>query len=191
VSSGVEVLIEFKGLDEALRKFHGLDEELLAARPRLFQVLGEALADNVKTRIITHDSGSWAPASKWSRAKTGYAYPTLLGAEKYVKFSMDQSTLRIYGKTPPEWTLTMHHKGFWNKLIGDDEPTDRFGRVILKIKDGSPLDLPSAAVFLFVPQKAAVTPARKIWPTTEEAQAIANPIASRWLQQVLKEVGVE
>lgn len=171
-------------------------------RKVLFRSLGDALVEDVKHRIITRDGGSWAPASKWSRAKSGQAYPTLLGAEKYVKSSITADGVTIYGDTRKGWTLTQHQEGFVNKLQDADEETDDRGRVVIKIKDGRPLNLytelrskrgggvaPTAQVFAFIPQRPGVTPGRRIWSTAAEADAIAQPIASRWFEKIVNDAG--
>lgn len=197
----MQLEITFVGLKEAIAAYAGLQEQLETGIPRLMLTLGTALVEDVKTRIIRRDNGSWAPASKWARAKTGYSFPTLLGAEKYVRLSIRSKGAAVVAQTPKEWTLTQHHEGFENKLYNDGEETDEHGRVTLKIKDAGPLNLyqefkrktnqPIATVFKFVPQKPGHTPARKIWPGLSEIEQVAQPVASRWLKQVLSDAGVK
>jgi hypothetical protein len=196
----LSVSIQLVGLDRAQEGMAALARNISGRMPELFRVLGYSLVENVQHRIITRDSGRWAPASKWTRAKTGYNFPTLLGAERYVRQRVTSKALTVYGATGKSWTLTQHHEGFTNALKRADEETDEHGRVIIPIKDGAPLNLyqefrkkrdgtttPRAQVFAFVPKKVGITPARKIWPNEAEVKAIAQPIADAWLKKVVSE----
>jgi hypothetical protein len=194
--------IKLEGFDELLAATGKLPKAISSQLPALFRSLGVALVDNVKSRIISRDGGTWAGASKWARAKTGQNFPTLLGAEKYVRMSVSGTTLKVFGQTGKSWTLTQHHEGFQNELSSADEERDSAGRIVLQIKDPVPLNLyaeyrkkrdgsvvPRASVFCFVPKRAGQTPARRIWPTEAEANEIAQPIGSRWLEKVKQEAG--
>lgn len=168
--------------------------------PSLFRSLGDVYVADVKHRIISQDDGKWAPASKWLKAKSGQTR-VLDGMEKYVQARISQKQLAIVS-TAIGWSLSMHDQGFENKLIGPKESTDGHGRVELHIKDGRPLNLYvemkkkrdgsnsiRSQTFAFVPKRPGHTPARKIWPTAEEAVRLGNPIASRWLNQIVKAAG--
>lgn len=170
-------------LQRSLAKFN-MQQEL----PSLLQRLADAWVKNVKDRITTQDGGKWKSASKWIYAKKG-TQKALQGAERYVVSKVTRTGIQI-GSDAPGFTLDQHDKGFRNKLIG---PNDRIeGRaVILRLARASALGLPSGkSEFHFVPQKPGQTPARKIWPTQEEAEAIGMPIASRWLKEALTRAGV-
>lgn len=188
--NGVETKDFLRKLEVALR------EQL----PSLFRTLGDTYVADVKHRIISQDDGKWAPASKWLKAKTGQSR-VLDGMEKYVKARISATQLAIVS-TAIGWSLSMHDQGFENKLVGPRESLDGHGRVELKIKDGRPLNLyvelkrkrdgstvPRSQTFAFVPKKPGHTPARKIWPTADEAVRLGNPIASRWLNQIVKAAG--
>lgn len=177
-----------------------VDKLLREGLPSLFRSLGDAYVLDVQNRIRTQDDGRWKPLSKWGRAKTGQDIP-LLGAEKYVKARVTAKGLSIVG-TARGWTLTQHDEGFTNELQDPSEPVDGAGRVVLKIKDGRPLNLyvemkkkrngtsvPVAQVFAFKPKEPGLTPPRKIWPTVEQAITTGQPIASRWLQQIVSQAG--
>lgn len=198
----VEIVITLVGFD----KVKNFTSEMRTAYQRgitvLFRSLGVALVENIRHRIISRNEGQWSPASKWARAKTGQNFPTLLGAEKYVKMSLTSKALLIYGRTGKSWTLTQHHEGFTNELKGPEEEQDEHGRVVLHIKNPEPLSLyaeyrknrkgetvPRATVFAFKPMRPGVTPGRKIWPTAGEATLVAQPIASKWLQKMVEEAG--
>lgn len=190
VPNGVEIAAFFEQLSVAI------DEQT----PALFRSLGDVLVADVKKRIITSNTGTWAPASKWLRAKTGQS-KVLLGAEKYVRASITRAALKIVGRSG-KWTLTQHHEGFVNKLADPSERRDQHGRVVLKIKDPDAINLyrelrktregkvvPRASVFAFIPKKAGITPARQIWPTQDQADALTRPVFSRWLNGLVKQVG--
>lgn len=189
--------LKIVGIDKASEDFLGLSRALTEQQPALFRSLGDALVSDVKRRIMTSDGGAWAPCSKWLKAKSGQS-KVLLGAEKFVRAKVTEAGLRVVGKSG-KWTLTQHHEGFENDLADNGDKFDAFGRVIIKIKDAAPLALyqefrqkrdgtkvPRAAVFAFVPKRAGKTPARKIWTGGEEARAIIQPIASRWLNKIVE-----
>lgn len=169
--------------------------------PNLFRSLGDAYVNDVTRRIQTQDDGRWAKLSKWGRAKTGQDTP-LLGTEKYIKARVSAAGLSIVS-TARGFSMSDHDKGFVNKPTSPDDEFDDFGRVVIKVKDGRPLNLytemrrnrksgeqvPRAQVFAFKAGRPGVTPARKIWATTDEAIAIGQPIASRWLQQIVNQAG--
>jgi hypothetical protein len=189
----MEIIV--KNAEEARAALQAIREKITSELPSLYRTLGDSLVENVKRRMVTSDDGRWAPGSKWLRAKTGQN-KVLLGQEKYVRFRIAGGTLKILGKGG-KWTLTQHHEGFVNDLAGSGEQFDEHGRVILKIKDGNPLNLyvqmrrsglgQQSQVFMFVPKKVGKTPARKIWPTGEETAVIGQPIATRWLERVVAE----
>lgn len=193
--------VQFIGYTDAKKALADIETGIAEGLPSLFRSLGDLYVENVKHRIITRNDGQWAPASKWARAKTGQAFPTLLGAEKYVKARVTKNSLSIVS-TARGWSLTQHHDGFENKLTGPGDKFDSNGRVVLKIKDPRPLNLytemrkarngkqtPRSTTFAFKPRKPGHTPARKIWPTADEAISLGQPIASRWLNQIVTKAG--
>lgn len=190
----MEVIVS--GVAEAKAFFNAVRERIASELPTLFRSLGDVLVADVKQRIITSDGGAWAPASKWLRAKSGQS-KVLLGMEKYVRFRLSRGNLKILGKGGL-WTLTQHHEGFVNQLAGASEKFDIDGRVLIPIKDAEPLGLYAemrrgrmggqrAQVFAFVPKRAGRTPARKVWTGGEEAAAMCQPIASRWLERIVED----
>jgi hypothetical protein len=177
-----------------------LDQRIKDTLPALFRSLGDIYVADVKHRIISQDKGRWAPASKWLRAKKGHSR-VLDGAERFIRARVNASRLAIVS-TARGWSLTQHHDGFENQLTGPKDQFDDQGRVVLKLRDGRPLNhyvemrrkrdgstTPRASVFAFIATKAGVTPARKIWPNTDEAIRLGNPTASRWLNKVVREAG--
>jgi hypothetical protein len=188
--NGVETKAFLKKVEIALR------EQL----PSLFRTLGDVYVHDVKKRIITQNNGMWAPASKWLKAKNGHTR-VLDGMEKYVRARVSQKQLAIVS-TARNWTLSMHHEGFENKLVGPGEKMDQHGRVELKIRDGRPLNLYTelknrrdaskgvrSQTFSFVPKNPGRTPPRKIWPREDEAIKLGNPPASAWLRKIIRDAG--
>lgn len=179
-----EYRIEMPGLDavtNALKKLKITD-----ALPALLTQLGVALVRDVKVRIATQDGGKWKPASKWILAKKGTSKP-LRGAENSIFFRVKRNELDI-GSNDEAAQLSKHHKGFTNLLIGPKDRTEGKA-VILDLVRPSALGV-RRRDFHFAPTKKGTTPARKIWPDDRELIKIGDPIASRWLQQTLKEAGI-
>ena len=164
-------------LDQISRKIR---EQL----PMLLNKSGYALVKDVQDRIQSADHGSWRQPSKWTMAKKGVA-KALTGAENFVFWRVSGMKLTIFGKTPGNWTLTQHDKGFENKLAEEDEKVGE--RVRLRIINPAPLGLPKPGDFMFVPKRAGITPPRKIWTTPGEAAKIVYPVAFRWLSKLVSE----
>lgn len=193
----IEVTLE-NGV-EAQAFFAKVNEAIRTELPSLFRSLGDVYVADVKRRIVTSDGGSWAPASKWLRAKTGQS-KVLLGVEKYIKARISNNKLSIVS-TARSFSLSDHDKGFTNAVEGPGEKHDEHGRVVLNIKDGRPLNLytemrkrrgvaaPVSQTFAFIARKAGVTPARKIWPTVPEAISLGQPIGFKWLEALVKQAG--
>lgn len=190
-------IINGQAVQDFIKKLQRMLQE---QQPTLFRSLGDYFVKDAQDRIKTSDNGAWAAGSKWLKAKTGQT-KVLLGAEKYVRMSVTQQGLKILGKGG-KWSLTQHHEGFTNQLTDPSEKFDEHGRVVIKLKDPTVLNLytefrkkrdgsvtPKSQVFAFVAKKAGVTPARKIWLNAQEAEAAAQPIISRWLGKVVADAG--
>lgn len=156
-----------------------LDASMSAGTQQLLLQIGQKITEDTKNRIRSQDSGRWAAASKWTQAKTGQER-VLLGIEKYLQMKATATTLQVYADTDGEWTFTQHDQGFENKQDHFDGE-----KIEIEIEDPGPLGLSAlpGGVFAWSPKNGAGrTPARKIWPTDEEVNAMVQPIASRWLQ---------
>lgn len=165
---------------EAAAILEKINSEIAAGYVSLYSGLGRLLQKDVQDRIESQDDGKWAHASKWIQAKKGTDHKILEGAGRYVKYSATKDALTVYGETPGEWTLSMHHEGFLN-----ESEIEHDGRVTIDIVNPGPLGLsPGATKFSWIPKNVTPdkTPARKIWPSEEEAVSIITPVYSRWLQ---------
>lgn len=194
------IQVEITNLKEAKAILAAIDRGITDGMQSVFRSLGDVYVADVKRRIISQNDGTWAPASKWLKAKTG-GTRVLDGAEKYVKARISQKQLAIVS-TARGWSLSDHDQGFTNKLVGPGDSLDKDGRVELTIRDPRPLNLytelrkkrdgtsvPRSTTFAFKPTRAGVTPARQIWPTAEQAIKLGHPIASRWLTEIVKKAG--
>lgn len=153
--------------------------------PQLFTESGRALVKDVQDRIQSQDHNTWALASKWVNAKKGTTH-ALKGIERFIFYRLvGDKKLELYGKTDGKWTISQHHEGFENKLADEKEKVGE--RVRLKIVNPGPLGLSSARDFYFIPKHAGKTPARKIWPTTEDAAKVVYPVGFRWLRRLVLE----
>ena len=142
------------------------------------------MTEDVKKRIVSQNENKWPVLSKWVRAKKD-PQRALQGAEEFVKFRVSAVGLEVYGDTGKEWTLTQHHQGFINKA--DDIGAD--GRVTIDIVNPGPLALPSGGPFSWLFKgSSGATPARQIWPNDQQGVQIALPVASRWLEALVKRI---
>jgi hypothetical protein len=158
--------------------------DALSHPQELFLQLGTAFVDDITKRITTQDDGHWASPSKWVRAKKN-TDRALAGIEKYLHSKATNSNLQVYAQTDGEWSFTQHDQGFEN--IENNQQGDR---IVIDVVNPGPLGLPAAGEFSWIPHNGSGrTPARKIWPTAEDARAIANPIFSRWVEAQINKLG--
>lgn len=148
----------------------------------LLAEIGTAFVRDIQDRIKTADGGRWAPPSKWTRAKKAVT-KSLAGAEVYVKWRVRTNKLVVYADAP--YSLSLHHRGFQNAILGRKEKIVK-GRLAINVINPAPLGLKKAGPFYFVPKKAGVTPARRIWTSEGEQVKIGGPIMSRWLKNVVQ-----
>lgn len=193
--------ITLTGDEKADRYLQGLARKIDQEDTPFLRSLATTLVSNVKRRITSENNGQWPELSKWTQAKKGRAAPPLLGAARYVKSKVARNILTIFGNAPG-WTLTQHDEGFTNPAAGPNEERDAHGRVVLQIKDPRKLNLyhvmtrragklkVEGTTFAFVPKTESRVPARKIWPTTQEATAIIAPAFTGWLRQMAEETNV-
>ena len=161
------------------RKIVRIQTRITRQVPRLMRILSRVLRDDVKKRIATKDGGSWAPISKWGRAKGKNR--ALSGAGVFVKARVVGQQGQVYAETPQNkegqnWSLTQHHKGF----VNDVRPGSI---VIIPLKRPGALGLPrNRRTFAFIERRAGKTPARKIWPGRDQAFALMRPLTLKWLK---------
>jgi hypothetical protein len=162
----------------ASRYIQGLPRRIERALPALWRSLATPLKANVRTRLATADGGRWAKPSRWIKAKKN-SRKVLNGLGQRIRSRYTQQALNIYFESPGDWTLTQHHDGF------TVPPEGR--HVLIPIKNPRPLGLSSGTKwFTFFHGKPSVVPARKVWPSEVEAEAIVVPIASAWITKVLQ-----
>lgn len=180
-------MLEIKtNVDAVVRDLNDLANKIRTGMPVLLDQIGKALVKDVQDRIQSADHGTWKPPSKWVRAKKGVE-KALVGAEKFVFWRVAGLKLSVYGKTPGDWTLSMHDKGFENFEASADEIKNMDnGRVVLRLANPAALGVKTNE-FRFIPKHAGTTPRRKIWATPEDAARIASPIAFRWISKTISE----
>lgn len=155
-----------------------LGRTLLRESPSLFKVLGRVLRDDVRQRIRTQDGGKWAPLSPWTVARTAKRRP-LAGQDRNIKFKVLSRRLEVYFDAPSNWDISKHHRGYTIPADG--------GYHSIAIKRPSALGLsPGTTRFRFRWSKSGKVPARKIWPTPNEAKRIAEPHIKPWANDVIK-----
>lgn len=175
----MEIIVENqKKAERFLRNF---DREVSRSWLRLFRIIGPKLRQDVKNRIISQNNGSWDPVSKWIRAKKNSRKP-LVGVWRYVKnksiTGVGGGKLYLLFESPGDWTLTQHHDGFVNKPTGN--------RVTIPIVNPRPLGLKAGTKsFSFIDRRGSVVPARKAWPSEDEALKIIIPEITPWFRDVV------
>lgn len=182
----IEVIGE-KDASYLLRK--GIPDTLSKGLLELVRTCAAILRDDAKKRMGSSDSGSWAPPSKWIKAKKG-ARKALAGMQRYIKSRAIRSVGRgansaagiVYFANPDnDWNINDHHTGFTRPATG------RF--VTISLKQPSHLGLrPGTSKFRFRSVKPSVVPARKIWATEAEAISKIELPASMWLSKAISKL---
>ena len=182
MAAGVTVIVKSnaRGVADTINKI-GVS---LSHPQELFLQLGTAFVDDITKRIVSQDEGRWAQPSKWVRAKKS-TDRALAGIEKYLHSKATDVSLEVYAQTDGEWSFTQHDQGFENlenNQVGE--------RIQIDVVNPGPLGLPSAGPFSWIPRNGSGrTPARKIWPTEDDARRIAQPIFSRWVETQINNLG--
>lgn len=167
----------------------GIPSTLSKGLAELVRTCAAILRDDTKKRMGSSDSGSWAPPSKWIKAKKG-ARKALAGMQRYIKSRAIRSVgagansasgIVYFANPDNDWDINDHHRGFTRGATG------RF--VTIPIKQPSHLGLrPGTTKFRFRSTRPSVVPARKIWPTEAEAIAQIELPAGMWLSKAISKL---
>lgn len=169
--------VQIRNQQQVLAALKRIDVALKAGMMPLFNESGRALRDFTQKRISTSDGGNWKPVSKWIRAKKNTT-KALAGMQSRIKFKSMPTQMELYFESPGNWAISDHDKGFTVGATGK--------RVTIPLRNPAALGLPSKALsFSFISRRDSVVPARKVWPTDKEAEAILVPIVSRWVRRTL------
>lgn len=135
----------------------------------VFEVVGRVLRDYTRETIeLGGRSRPFAPLSWWTKKRTGRTKP-LLTLRRYITYRANKDGAQVYFDAPSdEWDLNMHHYGY-------TIPARRgHPLMVVPFKNGR------AKFFRFA--KAAKVPARKVWPTVKESEALVSKVVSDWLK---------
>lgn len=174
----ISVQIDAKALNRAANR----TDKALSQPLALMTLLGRRFRDDVRNRMNSRDNGSWAPASKWTRAKKR-TNRALAGQAKNVSFTASNNKTEVFYKGTnskgKSINITEHHFGKTLPATG--------ALVSIPIANPRPLSLPVGTTkFYFHWNKSSIVPRRKIWPDGPgEAQRIADPIVFRWVQDTV------
>jgi len=145
--------------------------------------VGRALRDDARLRITTQDGGTYAPLSKWTKAKTGRR-KALITERKNIQFKLTAGAIQVGHEGSAGWELTSHEKGF--TLPGMPE-TFTLKRPNF-LAPGPNLKGDQVTVFGKKPSKV---PARRVFPTRAEANVILVREAEKWINNILKSSGAK
>lgn len=135
--------------------------------------LGSAAQINLRSQGA-HFGERWVHNSKWIDAKKGRGHRPLHTLAPLIRPTMTSKMRgRVAFHSPGNWTLTQHHQGFTKEAHGRE--------VEINIVDPSPLGLSRGTdKFKFLWKNDSKTPARRIWPTEQQANNIAGSLLLRW-----------
>lgn len=140
----------------------------------LIKELTIALRDNVRSNIQTQGQrfdAPWKPSSKWFQAKKGGNSKMFAGQEKNVEANVGPDKGAVAFRGANEWDLTKHDKGFTEPPTGEV--------VTILLREPAALGV-SKSKFTFKSVRPSVVPARRMWPTTAQADGIATPLIESW-----------
>lgn len=173
--------ITFVGLDKIRRAARGWKDDFQPNKRQvkvLFGALGRKVRDDVRKRITTQGDGSWAPLSKWTRARTGRR-KALITERSRVTFIVKPNRVEIvYIERSNNWNLTKHHRGFKNSGFSGKKVTIPLRNPGALKVSGNSLTILSA--------KPSVVPARTVWTPAGKLRRIALPVVNAWARKQLE-----
>lgn len=140
--------------------------------------MGRALVEDARRRIATQGGGSWAPLSKWTRARTGRDLALITEMEN-ISFKLIGGQLVIGHDSDGSWSLDDHEKGF--TTAPDVPSTISLKRPELLGVTGNSIHIRRA--------KNSITPARRVFPNQAEAHDVVEPIVRKWVADIIRRSG--
>lgn len=156
--------IDSRSLRASLRRM----ERELKRPSKLYANLGRYWRDYVRQTIAQGGrKRPYAPLSKWTRRRTGRRKP-LITLRKQIRARWDGSAAEIYfAQVSSAWHIDQHHTGYTSPAVVNK-------RMVIRSKSGG-------VVAAFFSRKAAVTPAREVWPTKSEVTAGTVPVFKKFV----------
>lgn len=179
--------LRITGIKQAKWGIRYLINALETGGPRqtvLLNRLGRAFRDQSRQHITDQSYGGqkWAPLSKWTKARTGRNKALLKQRERII-FRTAPGRLEVgYREEEAGWNLTKHHKGF--RTLG---VTGKLMRVPL-VRPTALNPVPKGNAKFFTKSKAAVVPARPIWPDRKMIGVMGRPIVTQWMQENIRKM---
>ena len=175
-----QITIKTVGLDRVKRKLREYKQDFSAGSPehaRLMTALGRAGRDYGRKRITTQGDGSWAPLSKWTRAKTGRR-KALITERQNIKYRKTRLGVEIFHDSPsPNWSLATHARGFTRPAVR--------GKVVIPLKVPSILGVNKPYIVLPKGSPATVTPPRPVFENDDTVmRKVIRPQIRLWLQEL-------
>lgn len=174
------IRVSFVGLDRAKRSIRGLGDDLVVTKGEvrtLLRALGRGGRDIAKKQITTQGGGNWPKLSKWTRARTGRRRALTTERER-ITFRLKPAKAEVvYAERSNDWNLTKHHKGFTTKGT-------RNKRVTVPLRNPAVLRVKRPAIS-FKNSQDSVTPARNVWGTQAQHNAMAQAETDRWVRRLI------
>lgn len=175
-----QISIKIVGMRDTIKFLSEIDKSLFTGltvrwKRKLMNDMAGAGVKATRDAIRTQGFGSWEPLSKWTKARTGRR-KVLSGMEKHVKPKLSRSgamRAAVLFRSPGDWTLTQHHRGFTKK------PTNKVIKVALK-KPGL-LGLKSKKEVFFKDDTETKVPARKVWPVGARLDRMVTSTTNKWV----------
>jgi hypothetical protein len=140
-------------------------------RKVLMDRIGGALQKYTQNRIKTQGEGTWPGLAPSTRERTGRS-KALVTLIPFIKVRSGAEAVTVYfSKRPKGWSLEQHERGYTSAAVK--------GPIMKMKKDGS------KAAF-FSSRKESKVPARRVFPTDNEALRVAIPLVNDWTREIIR-----
>jgi hypothetical protein len=178
--------VHVTGMRRANAIIKGVMRDAEKVRPLLTRI-GRSLRDDSKKRISSQDGGTYAPLSKWTRARTGRR-KAFITQRKGIGFrvkgpllSIGHTVIHTDTSDNKQWNFNQHARGFTTPA--GTHP------VSIKIRNPKALKKPRpepGGMMILHKYKKQETPARQVFPNPFQAQRIIRRDAEIWLRNIAK-----
>lgn len=175
-----QVTIKTIGLRRVLRKLKEYKQDYTsgsAEHSKLMTRLGRRGRDYARARITSQGDGTWAPLSKWTRAKTGRR-KALITERPRIKFRHVKAGVVIYHDSPSnEWDLAKHGRGFTRPAVR--------GKVVIPLKAPRILGVNKPYIVLPRGSPATYTPPRVVFERDDIImRKVVRPELRKWVNEL-------
>jgi len=136
----------------------------------MLELIGARLVAFTRTTISMQGRNApWKPLAASTKKSTGRT-KALITLIPFIRYRVNNrfGVTVYFSKRPTGWSLDMHERGFTSRAVPKG--------VIMRAK----------GLGLFSGRKASKIPARRVWPTVVQSNAIIRDVSTDWIRQVVR-----